>query len=97
MGRLTTMRDMNQYDTFSSMRLIDVLKQGYTLRFLDLPVLVRFENGKFLVSGPNFTLRLDQNGFLDTYGRYTAVVADFAQMIDEKKDEEYYAWRRENQ
>ncbi len=91
------MRDMNQYDTFSSMRLIDVLKQGYTLRFLDLPVLVRFENGKFLVSGSNFTLRLDQNGFLDTYGRYTAVVADFTQMIDEKKDEEYYAWRGENQ
>ncbi len=91
------MMDMNQNDTFSSLRLIDALKQGYTFRFLDLPVLVRYENERFYLSGPNFTLRLEQHDFLETYGGYAAMITNRQELVDELKDEEYYAWRREKQ
>lgn len=81
----------------SSQVLIEELKTGRTLRFPALHALVRYENGLYYVSLPNCTQRLKEATFLALYGSYPAVRIEEREGIDEEKDEEYYAWRREKQ
>lgn len=88
---------MNQSEFYSSAALLRALKEGKTLRFIDLPVLARYEEAVFYVSGPNFTLRLNQADFLELYGNQPAMDYGAQSEIDPAKDEEYYAWRREKQ
>lgn len=91
------MAHMNETILNTPALLVDALKSGYTLKFIDLQTLVRYEAGLYYVTGHHHTLRLDEKGFLDLYGHYPAYISATSDGIDEKKDEEYYAWRREKQ
>lgn len=90
---------MNQTEGLSFQSLIEALKAGMTLRFADLNALVIYRNGLYRVSFPNCTQRLCEDDFLALYGSYPAVIykSHGHAGLDEKRDEEYYAWRREKQ
>lgn len=88
---------MNETILNTPYALIEALQNGYTVKFIDLQTLARFENDIYYVTGHHHTLRLDEQGFLDLYGHYPGQILKSSDGIDEKKDEEYYAWRREKQ
>lgn len=88
---------MNETILNTPYTLIEALQNGYTVKFIDLQTLARFENDIYYVTGHHHTLRLDEQGFLDLYGHYPGQILKSSDGIDEKKDEEYYAWRREKQ
>ncbi len=97
MAGLSTISNMNQTGFTSSAAVLRALKEGRILRFVDLPVLARFEKPLYYVSGPNFTLRLNEEDFLELYGSHAAIEYGGQTEIDPARDEEYYAWRREKQ
>lgn len=88
---------MNETILNTPYALLEALQNGYTVKFIDLQTLARFENDIYYVTGHHHTLRLDEQGFLDLYGHYPGQILKSSDGIDEKKDEEYYAWRREKQ
>ncbi len=90
------MKGMNQ-DIQYGAQMLKRLDEGFTLRLIQSPVLARKKNGMIQVSAPGYTLRLKPEDFLDLYGGQDALILEDSTGIDEKKDDEYYAWRREKQ
>lgn len=91
------MKDMTQNTQREALRLMELLDRGMTIRFVNIAALARKKDGLIQVSTPDCTMRLSLEDFADLYGGFEAVPARPSEQIDEKKDEEYYAWRREKQ
>lgn len=91
------MKFMNLQTPTPVFSLLDLLFQGALLRTVPGGQLIRCENGKYLVSGRGANLRLGEEDFLLLFGEAKAVLHMAEQGLDEKKDEEYYAWREKSQ
>lgn len=74
------------------------LKHGYTLRTLSgKPVLLSIRDTRILVSGQGYTLRLEEDDFIELFGSEKFVIHNDGFELDEARDQEYYAWRSKSQ
>ncbi len=75
---------------------ITLLPDGMTLQ-LEGHLLASKTDQIVRVSGPGLTARLSLEDFSELFGSLSSLPVKESAQIDEKKDEEYYAWRREKQ
>lgn len=76
---------------------LQALGQGHTLMLPAEGMLVRMENRRILCSSANAFFRLGVQDFLELFARSAFFLRPEHQEINELKDQEYYAWRREKQ
>lgn len=88
--------DMNAYTPQPASVWISLVPDGTPLQ-LEGNLLASKSGDIVRVSSPGLTARLSMEDFFELYGTLAAIPARESTQIDEEKDEEYYAWRREKQ
>lgn len=73
------------------------LKQNYILRMVSSPVLAAWKDGMIALSGKGWTVRLQTEDFLESFGHEEFAPLRQAEGIDEERDRQYYKWRSEKQ
>lgn len=73
------------------------LKEGYTLRVVEKPILLKMKNGILYSSSHQWNVRLKLDDFFTVFKNNTFVLVKEEDGISEEKDEEYYRWRSKYQ
>lgn len=76
---------------------LELMKQGDTLQIPASHMLVKMQDGRILLSSSNCFLKLSEQDFFALFGTMDFYLRRSAFEIDEARDREYYAWRREKQ
>ncbi|MCF0245836.1 MAG: hypothetical protein HUJ55_03330 [Ileibacterium sp.] len=88
---------MNSSKLLNVYEACSLMHQGARIRHAGSPMLAAMENHKvYLVSG-QFSARMSVENFCEIYEQEHFIVHESSDGIDEKKDEEYYAWRTKSQ
>jgi hypothetical protein len=88
---------MKILEPVSSADALQLLKEGAILSSTTTRARIFLKQGKIRVQAPHYFAALAREDFLTCYANEKWNVYQETEQIDEKKDQEYYAWRREKQ
>ena len=81
----------------SPLEALPYLKEGYTLRVVEKPILLKMKNKILYSSSHQWNVRLKLEDFLEIFKNNTFILVKEEDGISEEKDEEYYRWRSKYQ
>ena len=79
----------------SPQEALPYLKEGYTLRVVEKPILLKMKDKILYSSSHQWNVRLKLADFLSVFQNNTFIVVVEEDGICEEKDEEYYQWRNQ--
>ena len=71
------------------------LKEGYTLRVVERPILLKMKNKILYSSSHQWNVRLQIEDFISIFKNNTFILIREEEGISEEKDDEYYRWRNQ--
>ena len=74
---------------------LSYLKEGYTLRVVEKPILLKMKNKVLYSSSHRWTVRLKVEDFFSVFQNNTFIPLREEEGISDEKDEEYYKWRNQ--
>ena len=74
---------------------LSYLKEGYTLRVVEKPILLKMKNKILYSSSHQWNVRLQIEDFISIFKNNTFILIREEEGISEEKDEEYYRWRNQ--
>lgn len=94
---LHTMTRMMDNQAVNALRALDLMKNKAVLVIPASAMLVRMECGRILLSSRNCFLKLFEADFLELFRDADFYIRTQDFELDEVREQEYYAWRREKQ
>ncbi|MCI9040420.1 hypothetical protein [Dubosiella newyorkensis] len=85
---------MDQIDTMRIEKAMYWLEQGHVLQMIESRTLVQKKGKMYQLVSDQWHSCLSPTDFVSLFSNNTFVLSQSEEGIDEKKDEEYYAWRR---
>ena len=79
----------------TSQEALSYLKEGYVLRVVEKPILLKMKQGTLYSSSVNWTVRISVSDFYEIFRSYTFLIVTEEDGISNEKDEEYYKWRNQ--